>query len=196
MDSAVIVIVTIGDSAVGKTSILRNFISSTFTAHHVPTVGVDFKYHDFNLNGQDVKLQIWDTAGQKKYQTITTAFYHGAHGIVVAYDVTRASTFENVQNWLDAVEKHASENVELLLIGNKTDLDKERQVTTEEGLEFATERGISFIETSAQSGENVLKAFELLGSKIVENRKINPPDEGPEPIPVPEPVADDTPCTC
>ena len=127
----------IGNSAVGKSSLLLRFSDNTFSESFLPTIGVDFKIRTFEMNGKTVKLQIWDTAGQERFKTITSSYYKGAQGIILVYDITDRQSFKDVENWLAEVEKHASENVIKLLVGNKCDLESARAVTFEEGKEFA-----------------------------------------------------------
>lgn len=100
----------------------------------MPTIGVDFKIRTFDLNGSTVKLQIWDTAGQERFKTITSSYYKGAHGIILVYDITDRQSFKDIENWLAEVDKFGNENVVKLLVGNKSDLENNRQVKTEEGI--------------------------------------------------------------
>eukprot|EP01016_Furgasonia_blochmanni_P032831 TRINITY_DN338_c0_g1_i1.p1 TRINITY_DN338_c0_g1~~TRINITY_DN338_c0_g1_i1.p1 ORF type:complete len:218 (+),score=66.71 TRINITY_DN338_c0_g1_i1:201-854(+) len=155
----------VGNSSVGKSSLLLRFSDNVFNESFLPTIGVDFKIRTFDLNGKTVKLQIWDTAGQERFKTITASYYKGAHGIIIVYDVTDRQTFKDVENWLGEVEKNASENVVKLLVGNKCDLEN-RAVTFEEGKELADSLGIKFIETSAKNSVNVEKAFFTLANEI------------------------------
>ena len=132
----------------------------------LPTIGVDFKIRTFDLNGKTVKLQIWDTAGQERFKTITSSYYKGAHGIILTYDITDKQSFRDIDNWLTEVEKHASENVNKLLVGNKCDLEQNRQVSYEEGKAYADQLGIKFIETSAKNSVNVENAFFTMANEI------------------------------
>jgi len=132
----------------------------------LPTIGVDFKIRTFDLNNKTVKLQIWDTAGQERFKTITSSYYKGAHGIIMVYDITDKQSFRDIDNWLAEVEKHASENVNKLLVGNKCDLEGNRQVSYEEGKAYADSLGIKFIETSAKNSVNVDNAFFAMANEI------------------------------
>ena len=154
----------IGNSAVGKSSLLLRFSDNIFNESFLPTIGVDFKIRTFDLNTKTVKLQIWDTAGQERFKTITSSYYKGAHGIILVYDITDRQSFKDIENWLAEVERHANENVVKLLVGNKCDLESARQVSTEEGKEFAESLGIKFLETSAKETTNVDKAFFTLSN--------------------------------
>ena len=156
----------IGNSAVGKSSLLLRFSDNIFNDSFLPTIGVDFKIRTFDLNNKIVKLQIWDTAGQERFKTITSSYYKGAHGIIMVYDITDKQSFKNIDNWLGEVEKHASENVNKLLVGNKCDLESNRQVTYEEGKAYADQLGIKFIETSAKESKNVDSAFITMSNEI------------------------------
>jgi len=156
----------IGNSAVGKSSLLLRFSDNIFNESFLPTIGVDFKIRTFDLTGKTVKLQIWDTAGQERFKTITSSYYKGAHGIILTYDITDKQSFKDIENWLTEVEKFANENVIKLLVGNKSDMESSRQVKFEEGKEFADSLGIPFIETSAKNSTNVEKAFFTLANEI------------------------------
>ncbi|KAL8243685.1 hypothetical protein R6Q59_009943 [Mikania micrantha] len=156
----------IGDSGVGKSCCLLRFSEDSFTPSFITTIGIDFKIRTIDLDGKRVKLQIWDTAGQERFRTITTAYYRGAMGILLCYDVTDRKSFDNIRTWFQNVEQHASEGVNKILIGNKCDWEEKRQVSTEEGQQLADELGIPFLEVSAKSNINIEKAFFSLASDI------------------------------
>lgn len=156
----------IGNSAVGKSSLLLRFSDNIFNESFLPTIGVDFKIRTLDLSGKIAKLQIWDTAGQERFKNITSSYYKGAHGVILVYDITDRQSFKDVENWLSEVSKHASENIVKLLVGNKCDLEGQRQVSTDEGREFASSLGIKFVETSAKNSMNVEKAFQTLAAEI------------------------------
>ena len=163
-------ILLIGDSGVGKTSLLNSFVKGTFEEHTKNTVGVDLKIKTFVLQNHTVKLSIWDTAGQERFRTLTSAYYRGAHGIICAYDMTCRTSFDNLSFWLKEVD-HYSTNLEAvkLLVANKVDRKEERTVSAREGLEFAREMESLYIEASAKTQEGVQQAFEELVQKILEN---------------------------
>ena len=159
----------IGNSSVGKSSLLVRFVDDVWEENFVPTIGVDFKLKTLDVNGKKVKLQIWDTAGQERFKNITASYYRGGNGVLVVYDITDRDSFTNLTSWLIEIEKNANKNVFKLLIGNKNDLESERKVTTEEGKEFADSNGMKFIETSAKTADIVYEAFELLTKEIIKN---------------------------
>ena len=134
----------------------------------MPTIGVDFKIRTLEVDGKTIKLQIWDTAGQERFKTITSSYYKGAHGIIVVYDTTDKESYKAIDNWMNEVEKHASDNVSKILVGNKVDLTDQRQVTVEEGKELADHYNIrsQFLETSAKDSTNVEEAFTMMTKEI------------------------------
>ena len=171
----------IGNSSVGKSSLLFRFVENVWDDNFVPTIGVDFvikkilifnkfllqKLKTLEVNGKKVKLQIWDTAGQERFKNITASYYRGGNGVLVVYDITDRDSFENLNSWLIEIEKNANKNVYKLLIGNKCDLEDKRKVTYQEGKDFATSNGMQFIETSAKADTKVKEAFELLTQEII-----------------------------
>jgi Ras-related protein Rab-1A len=152
-------IIIIGDSGTGKSSLLVKFVDNTYDEHYISTIGVDFKIKTVDVDGRKCKLQIWDTAGQERFRNITTAYYRGAHGIILVYDTTNGESFNNTKFWLGEITKYASESVQILLIGNKTDRSDKR-VSFQEGDDFAKRNNILFLETSAKTGANVMRAFD------------------------------------
>lgn len=166
----------IGDSGVGKSCLLMRYSDDSFTSSFITTIGIDFKVKTINLDGKRIKLQIWDTAGQERFRTITTAYYRGAMGILLVYDVSDIQSFQNVRNWMRQIQQHASANVNKILIGNKSDVS-ERAVTTEEGKALAEEFDIPFYETSAKNNENVNEAFRTIAT-AVQKRLATQPTNG------------------
>ncbi|KAF9313067.1 GTP-binding protein of the rab [Podila horticola] len=156
----------IGDSGVGKSCLLLRFADDTYTESYISTIGVDFKIRTIELEGKTVKLQIWDTAGQERFRTITSSYYRGAHGIIVVYDVTDQDTFANVKQWLSEIDRYASEGVNKLLVGNKSDLTNKKVVEYTVAKEFADQLTIPFLETSAKSATNVEQAFMTMAKQI------------------------------
>jgi len=158
----------IGDSGVGKSCLLLRFADNTYTDSYISTIGVDFKIRTLDIDGKTVKLQIWDTAGQERFRTITSSYYRGAHGIIVVYDVTDKVSFNNVKQWLGEIDRYACQSVNKLLVGNKADLIEKKVVDYNESKEFADSLGISFLETSAKSAQNVEEAFLTMTRQIKE----------------------------
>lgn len=156
----------IGDSGVGKTCVLFRFSEDAFNSTFISTIGIDFKIRTIELDGKKIKLQIWDTAGQERFRTITTAYYRGAMGIMLVYDITNDKSFENIKNWIRNIEEHASSDVEKMVLGNKCDMEDRRLVSKERGTQLATEYGIKFMETSAKASINVEEAFFTLARDI------------------------------
>jgi len=166
-------IVIIGDSGVGKSCMLLRFADNEFTDSYISTIGVDFKIKTLNVEGTNVKLQIWDTAGQDRFRTITSSYYRHANGIIIAYDITDTQSFENVQKWLEEITRYATEDVAKLIVGNKCDLESERVVKFEDGKHMANSFDIPFIETSAKSSTNVINAFMEMATTIKKHLGIN-----------------------
>ncbi|KAJ8293022.1 Ras-related protein Rab-8A [Rhodotorula toruloides] len=156
----------IGDSGVGKSCLLLRFCDDAWTPSFITTIGIDFKIRTIELEGKRIKLQIWDTAGQERFRTITTAYYRGAMGILLVYDVTDERSFNNIRTWHQNVEQHASEGVNKILIGNKCDWTDKKVISEQQGQELADELGLRFLETSAKSNINVEQAFFALASDI------------------------------
>ena len=169
-------LVLIGDSGVGKTNILSRYINNEFSLATQSTVGVEFGSKIIKKNDKSIKLQIWDTAGQERYKSITNAYYKGSKGAFVVYDISRKVTFEDVDKWIGELKTNGSEDVLIMLIGNKSDLEDKREVQTEEVAKKAEQYKIAFCETSALEGKNIENAFDNLINEItkkVEKEKIN-----------------------
>ncbi|XBW38243.1 hypothetical protein QEN19_003832 [Hanseniaspora menglaensis] len=165
----------IGDSGVGKSCLLLRFADNTYNSDYISTIGVDFKIKTIKLdNDKIVKLQIWDTAGQERFRTITSSYYRGAQGIIIVYDVTDLESFNNLNNWLQEIDKFGTNGVTKLIVGNKNDLTDKKQVTLEMAQEFAKEKGgLTVLETSALSSENVEHAFLTMANEIKDNSDKN-----------------------
>merc|ERR1711935_1008256 len=162
-------VLIIGNSHVGKSNILLRFSENVFHESFLPTIGVDFKIKNVDVNDKVVKLHIWDTAGQERFKTITATYYKGAHGIILVYDITDRNTFNDIENWLAEIASHASPGVAKLLIGNKCDMEGDRQVSWQEGKDFADSLGVPFLETSAKQRINIEECFKSLTLTILPN---------------------------
>ncbi|KAG9509300.1 Ras-related protein Rab-3 [Fragariocoptes setiger] len=155
-------ILIIGNSSVGKTSFLFRYADDSFTSAFVSTVGIDFKVKTVHRRNKRVKLQIWDTAGQERYRTITTAYYRGAMGFILMYDVTNEESFNSVQDWVTQIKTYSWDNAQVILVGNKSDMEDERVVSFDRGKQLADQLGLEFFETSAKENINVSNVFERL----------------------------------
>ncbi|KAG2157646.1 GTPase [Suillus bovinus] len=159
-------VVLIGDSGVGKSNILSRFTRNEFNLESKSTIGVEFATRSITVDGKTVKAQIWDTAGQERYRAITSAYYRGAVGALLVYDISKHATYVSVMRWLKELRDHADSNIVMMLVGNKSDLKHLRAVPTEEAKSFAAENELSFIETSALDASNVESAFQTTFSDI------------------------------
>lgn len=157
----IVKLLIIGDGNVGKTNMLLRICENKFIKSHLTTIGMDFKTKNLELDGKKVHLQIWDTAGQDRFKTITKNYYKGAHGIMMAYAINDRNSFNNIDNWMKQIKDHASEAVAIVLVGTKCDVE-ERAVTFLEGKKLADLYGVPFIETSAKNDINVEEAFEII----------------------------------
>ncbi|XP_029959304.1 ras-related protein Rab-25-like [Salarias fasciatus] len=163
-------VVLIGESGVGKSNLLSRFTKNEFNHDSRTTIGVEFSTRTVHLNGCTIKAQIWDTAGLERYRAITSAYYRGAVGALLVFDITKHLTYESLERWLRELYEHAEPNIVVMLVGNKTDLEPERSVPSEEARDFAEKRGLLFLETSALQSTNVEAAFNNVMAEI--HRKV------------------------
>ncbi|EPB74871.1 Ras family protein, partial [Ancylostoma ceylanicum] len=159
-------VVLIGDSGVGKSNLLSRFTRNEFNLESKSTIGVEFATRSIQVEGKTVKAQIWDTAGQERYRAITSAYYRGAVGALLVYDIAKHVTYENVERWLKELRDHADQNIVIMLVGNKSDLRHLRAVPTDEAKIYAEKNQLSFIETSALDSTNVEAAFTNILTEI------------------------------
>ena len=160
-------VLLLGDSTVGKTCVLLKYTDKIYQETHMMTIGLDYRLKVMQLqSGKEVKLQIWDTAGQDRFRSITKNYYKGSHGIILIYDVTSLKTFENVKSWVSQIHEEISDKVVIYLVANKIDMDDLRKVTKEEGKKLAEELDVPFVETSAKTGENIDYIFSDISERI------------------------------
>ena len=165
-------IITLGNGQVGKTSLIIRFIENSFTFNYLTTIGIDSKFKNVKvLDGETVKVQITDTAGQERFSSLSYNFIKKAEGIVFVYDITNEESFKEVSNWITKADEAGSSSRPTILVGNKSDLEEKRIISTEEGRAFANQKGMHFFETSCQTGVNVGNAFMDLVQQIYEKKK-------------------------
>lgn len=175
----------VGDSGVGKSCLLLRFVDDKFNPSFITTIGIDFKIKTIDLDGTKVKLQIWDTAGQERFRTITTAYYRGAMGIIIVYDVCDQNSYDRVETWYKTVQQHAKEDAQVIIVGNKCDDEESRAISTQQGEQLAESLGVPFIEASAKTGLNVSDVFYTLARRILaESKGQDEPAEGESSIDV------------
>lgn len=161
-------ILLLGSSAVGKSSLLLRFADDTFKDNQISTIGVDWKIRTVELDGKQIKLQLWDSAGQERFRTIASSYYRGAHAVVVVFDLTDVKSFEAIESWLEEIGEHAP-TVRKILIGNKSDLIDERAIEEADARAFAKENGMQYMETSAKNADNVTESFLVMTREIYES---------------------------
>ena len=160
--------IIVGDMAVGKSCLLLQFTDHKFRHQHELTIGVEFGGKTIEVKNKSIKIQIWDTAGTEQFQAITRTYYKGAIGALLVYDISRHETFEHITKWLNEIKANGSKDICCILIGNKKDLEEQRQVKYEEGKEFTDKNNLLFLETSAKTAENVQECFIISAEKILE----------------------------
>ncbi|XP_053951929.1 ras-related protein Rab-35-like [Anastrepha obliqua] len=166
----------IGDSGVGKSSLLIRFSDDTFAGTYITTIGVDFKIRTVVIDGLRIKLQIWDTAGQERFRTITSTYYRGTHGVIIVYDVTNGESFANVRRWLDEIQNNC-DVVNKVLVGNKNDDPDRKVVITEDAQRFARQMDIELFETSAKDNTNVEEMFLAITRQVLQHKLRNAQNE-------------------
>ena len=164
-------LILIGDSCVGKSNILLKYLKNEFDPNSRATVGVEFGTKNIIINNKKIKIQIWDTAGQERYRSITSAYYKGAKGALIVYDITRKCTFDNIDKWISDLKLNGDKNICIVILGNKSDLDDKREVSKGEGIKKSEMYKTAFLETSALNGDNIGKAFDEIIEQIIQNNK-------------------------
>lgn len=167
-------LVLLGDSAVGKSSLVLRFVRGQFSEYQESTIGAAFLTQTVAVNDTTVKFEIWDTAGQERYHSLAPMYYRGAAAAIVVYDITNQETFVRAQSWVKELQRQGSTNIVIALAGNKLDLDASRKVTVEEAQHYADENGIFFIETSAKTAQNVSELFLEIAKKLPKTTPVRP----------------------
>jgi len=164
----------IGDSSVGKTCLLLRFTDKQWLREDEAstTIGVEFRAHKMEIKGQRVKMNIWDTAGQEQFRSVTPLYYRGAQGAILVYDVSNRGTFEALPRWLEELENHAPPEAVKIVVGNKLDKESSRQVPTDEGAAFAHSTGCLFVEASAKTAVGVKEAFSQVVERIMDTPEL------------------------
>ncbi|ERE87524.1 ras-related protein Rab-19-like protein [Cricetulus griseus] len=199
-------VILIGDSNVGKTCVVQHFKSGVYSESQQNTIGVDFTVRSLEIDGKKVKMQVWDTAGQERFRTITQSYYRSAHAAIIAYDLTRRSTFESVPHWIHEIEKYGAANLVIMLIGrNKSDLWENRRVLFEDACTLAEKYGLlAVLETSAKESRNIDEVFVLMAKELIARNSLHLYGESIQqglsqdssPILVAQGPRENTRCTC
>ena len=164
-------IMVIGESKVGKTSLIKRYTKNKFGGVYLTTVGVDFQDKIIQIDGKKIRLQIWDTAGQERFRNVTKNYFKSSNGFLLIYDITDKESFKHLNFWNEQINLNAPKNIKTVLVGNKSDLDNERQISVEEGENFAGKYNIKFFEASAKEGTNIKEVFEYLANEIYKVKK-------------------------
>ena len=173
-------LIIIGDSGVGKTNLISRFACDKFDKNSKATIGVEFNYKTLRINREIFKIEIWDTAGQERYKSIASAYYKGAKGAIIVYDITSDTSFNNIDMWINEVKQKSSNNIQIMIIGNKSDLYKDRKISLEQGIEKAKMLNYHLFEASALDKTNVNEAFNyLLKEMYLDIKNISRNNENP-----------------
>ena len=162
-------ILVVGDSTVGKTNFIRMFIENKFNQNYMTTSGIDLKTSSIEIKNKKIRVQLWDTAGQEKYKAITKNLFLKVQAALIVYDITNEETFNNLKTWVRSIKEECGKQIQMLIIGNKNDLNEERVVDKNIAMEYAKEEKIDYLETSSKTGDNIQKAITLLCEKVLEN---------------------------
>ena len=165
-------IMVLGESKVGKTSLIKRYTKDQFGGVYLTTVGMDFQDKIIEIEDKKVRLQVWDTAGQERFRNVTKSYFQSSQGLVLVYDITDRESFEKLNFWVDNIKNNAPENAKFILVGNKCDLANERKVSYEEGENYAKNLNIKFFEASARDGTNVNELFFYLANEIYQDNKL------------------------
>ena len=166
-------ILIVGDSSVGKTNFINRFIENKFNNNYMTTSGIDLKTANLEIKNKNIRIQIWDTAGQEKYKAITKNLFLKVMGAIIIFDITNEKSFNNLKNWVQMVKEECGPHMTIIIVGNKNDLIEQRKINEEEVIAYANKQKLDYIETSCKTGENVKKAVTILCEKILETKEIN-----------------------
>ena len=161
-----------GDSSVGKTNFTNRFIENKFNSNYMTTSGIDLQTADIEIKNKKVRIQLWDTAGQEKYKAITKNLFLKVMGAIIIYDITSEKSFTNLKSWVQMIKEECGSHMQIIMVGNKSDLIDQRKISEEEAINYAKEQKIEYIETSCKTGENVKKAVTILCESIMETKEL------------------------
>ena len=161
-----------GDSSVGKTNFIMRFVNNEFNISYMTTSGIDLKTKDIEVKNKKIRVQIWDTAGQVKYRAITRNLFLKVMGAIIIYDITNEKSYNNLKEWMKLIREECGKHMQIIMVGNKCDLDSERKINQDEVMNYAREENIEYIETSCKTGENIEKAVKILCENILEKNDI------------------------
>ncbi len=164
-------LVIIGDSGVGKTGIMNRYLHNNFNEHSKSTIGVEFGTKKSIIDNSVIRAQIWDTAGQEKYKSITSAYYKGAKAAIIVYDITNRLSFDNIDKWISEIKANADKNIILVICGNKCDLSDKRVISLDESLDKSSNNNLILFETSAKTGYNIDQAFDVISASVYKEYK-------------------------
>ena len=164
-------IMLLGDSNVGKSSILRRYCENQFSPNFISSIGVDFETKILKINNQNINVSIWDTAGQERYKVLSKNYYNQSDGFIIVYDITKNGTFFNIKKWIEEINDSSSEYNKAIIVGNKSDLEEDREIKKEDGKKLAKDHNLNFFEISALNGHNIDKAFDCLIKIILKDIK-------------------------
>ncbi len=159
----------VGDSSVGKTNFISMFIENKFIPNYMTTSGIDLKASSIEVRNKKIKVQLWDTAGQEKYRAITKNLFLKVQGVLIVYDITNENSFSSLKSWVKTIKDECGKQMQMVIVGNKSDLEENRVIDKTIASEFAKEEKIDYIETSCKTGENIQKSISLLCEKVLEN---------------------------
>ena len=166
-------LLVVGDSSVGKTNFVMRLINNEFSKNYMTTSGIDLKTTDIEIKNKKIHIQLWDTAGQEKYKAITKNLFLKVMGALIIYDITNEASYNNLKSWVKLIKEECGKHMQLIIVGNKSDLNDQRKISKDEAINYAKEQKIDYIETSSKTGENVKKAVTMICENILENKELN-----------------------